>query len=504
MYIFQMNKMKIGIQILAYNCEETIDDVINPWLILKENYEVKIWVASGQFKIYKDLGYENKNQKTLEKLNQKIKIGDIDFLFVPDENNLLSDHETRHQSISYFVENDIDLMIQVDSDEFYTKEEVLNFINFIESNPKYTIYNTVFRNIVGDNNGYVDFIRFSAGKIKRYGGIGEYYLDAHWSFYGENNPDKKMGVPQNIEYRWVESVNIPKELVNPIHDSWSTNRRGSYSSDIKGKIEYQNRYYETGSSFVWDEYSNSVRNKNSNSKINIVFSTSNRFNAFKKTLDSLMKYNPNISHYTNKVYVLDDKSKWEERKEMERILMKHFNPLKITTLTFNGVNDWDWTEKLNFIKHLNEGSDYLLFLEDDWESICSLDIEQHLSFLDHNQNVDLITFSEWWHLQNDMDIDDYSVDDTYWVNPYPKSFKHTHKVENGLYHWHIVTVPNFSFNPSLVRNNVFLGEFSDIKASEYEYGLKHNFIQFFTKNAKFKHIGDDISIITPLREKIKS
>src|SRR5210317_1741803 len=133
-----MNKMKIGIQTLAYNCENTIDDVINPWLVLRESYDVRVWVASGQFKIYKDLGYENKNQKTLSKLNQKLDSGEIDYLFIPDENNLLSDNETRNQCVNYFVENDIDLMIQVDSDEFYTKEEVLNFMDFIEKNPKYT------------------------------------------------------------------------------------------------------------------------------------------------------------------------------------------------------------------------------------------------------------------------------------------------------------------------------------------------------------------------------
>lgn len=255
--------MNIGIQILAYNCENTIDDVINPWLVLRGTHDVKVWVASGQFKIYKDLGYEDKNQKTLAKLNQKLDSGEIDYLFIPDKNNLLSDHETRNQCVNYFVENDIDLMIQVDSDEFYTKEEVLNFMDFIEKNPKYTIYNTTFKNLIEDGTKYVEWTRFSAGKIKRHGGIGHYYLDSHWSFYGEDNPERKMGVPQNVEYRWTEGIDIPKDLVHPIHDTWSTNRKGSFSSDLKGKIEYQKKYYKNNHcDWSWSDEHNKVINQN--------------------------------------------------------------------------------------------------------------------------------------------------------------------------------------------------------------------------------------------------
>ena len=53
--------MKIGIQILAYNCESTFEKLIEPWVKLKEQYDIKIWVGSGQFKIYNDMGCENLN-----------------------------------------------------------------------------------------------------------------------------------------------------------------------------------------------------------------------------------------------------------------------------------------------------------------------------------------------------------------------------------------------------------------------------------------------------------
>lgn len=488
-----MKKYKIGIQCLAYNCSETFPKLIEPWLKLKETHDVKIWVGSGQFKIYNEMGCKDENGSTLELLKDYLDKGHIDHLFTPDPNNLLSDHETRDKCLPYFKDEDIDLMIQLDADEFYTEKEVQNLISFIEKNPHHNTYNTIFRNLIGEDEE-CDFNRFIAGWIKRLGGIKGYYFDAHWWWNGENNDG-------GYDYRAKGNFTVPKKLVNPTHYTWTNNSNTTGPSHIKEKIEYQNKYYGEGSGFVWDEYSQSVRGKKSNSKINLIFSTAGRIEAFKRTVASLIKHNPTLNSYINKVYVIDDKSPWEEKREMEEILKSYFTPIKVSLITFNGEADWDWVDKLDFIKHLKEGADYFIYMEDDWESIASLNIEDHLSFMDFNQNIDLITFSEWWHLQKDMGIEEASIDNSYWKNPYPKEFKHTHKVENGVFYWHIVRMPHFSFNPSLTKVNIFDGGFTREKAREWDYGERNNFTQMFTKNACFNHIGDDISILTPLREK---
>lgn len=237
--------IKIGIQLLAYECENTIEEVLSPWIKLKEKYDLLIWVASGQFKIYKDLGYENNNAKTLSLLNNLLEKGVIDHLFTTDDDNLLSDHETRDKCIPYFKENDVDLMIQLDSDEFYSEKDVENYVKFIEDNKEYSIYNTTFKNLVDDGKIYHNWNRFSAGWIKRHGGICKYYFDAHFYFCGDDN--------NTIEYRSVPSITIPKEIVNPTHDTWTINRSGSEFSDIKSKIEYQRRYYSHDCGWVFDE-----------------------------------------------------------------------------------------------------------------------------------------------------------------------------------------------------------------------------------------------------------
>ena len=124
--------MKIGIQILAYNCVSTFKKLIKPWVKLKDKYDIKIWVGSGQFKEYAELGYENLNHSTEVLLLDLFEKKDIDYVFHPNKNHLLTDAKTRNECIPWMIANDIDLMIQVDADEFYSSREAINLIKFVK------------------------------------------------------------------------------------------------------------------------------------------------------------------------------------------------------------------------------------------------------------------------------------------------------------------------------------------------------------------------------------
>lgn len=250
MSVNENKKMKIGIQVLAYNCQNTIEEVLNPWIKLKSEYDIKIWVASGQFRIYQELGYANENGPTLEVLYNLLENQKIDFIFTPDESNLLDDHETRNKSIDFFKKNDVDLMVVLDSDEFYKEDEVKTFFDYIQKNPEYTLYMTVFKNLIKDGTEYIEFERYTAARIKNFGGISHFYFDCHWSFKGENG--------ENVEYRWTPTTTIPKELVHPIHDTWTNKRRGSGHHHIISKIEYQKRYYSHEPGWKWNEEKQSI------------------------------------------------------------------------------------------------------------------------------------------------------------------------------------------------------------------------------------------------------
>ena len=243
--------MKIGIQILSYNCADTFEKLIEPWVKLKNKYDIKIWVGSGQFKIYEEMGCENINGPTIELLKKLLNEGKIDYLFQPDPNNLLGDHTTRDKSVSWMKENDIDLMVQVDADEFYGSQAE-GYLDWIMNNPESDCYRTFLKGVI-EEGVYEDWERFSASWIKRNGGISHYYYDAHWSFVGPNNPNKEKG-DKNIEYRWVNTVSVPKEIANPLHYTWNNDLTTTGPSHIKEKIEYQKRYYNDGDcGWRWDD-----------------------------------------------------------------------------------------------------------------------------------------------------------------------------------------------------------------------------------------------------------
>ena len=235
----------IGIQILAYNCATTFEELIKPWVDLKQKHDIKIWIGSGQFKTYHEMGCKNLNGSTIQLLKSMLGEGKIDCLFQPNPDNLLDDHKTRDKCIPWMREQDIDLMIQVDADEFYTLREANNLIKYIKDNPNHTCYNTIFRNVIGDGD-VEDWSRFSAGWIKKHGGIKHYYFDCHWSF-------------EEGEYREFTTKTIPKDLVNPYHYTWTNDDNTTGPAHVMQKIEYQSKIYGDGCGYEWDILTNKIK-----------------------------------------------------------------------------------------------------------------------------------------------------------------------------------------------------------------------------------------------------
>ena len=474
--------MKIGIQILAYNCSNSFEKLIQPWVELKNQFDIKIWVGSGQFKEYAELGYKDLNHSTEVLLADLLLKGDIDYVFKPDKDNLLTDAGTRDKCIPWMKENDIDLMVQVDADEFYTQREVNNLIKYIKDNPEPTIYNTIFKNVVGDGI-ITDWARFSAGWIKRWGGIKNYYFDMHWWF---NDDFDYRHSPGGVK-------DIPKSLVNPYHYTWTNDMNTTGPSHIKEKIEYQKRIYNEGCDYKWDEDIQKIVKKDEiDTKVNLVFSTARRYKLFNQTLKSLIKHNSNLNEVINKVYVVDDRSSGEDLNQMREDLDKYF-PNKVVLITFNNSEKYGWLDKLNFIKNLKGGANYFLFWEDDWESIKSINLNKHIKYMNDNPNVDLITFSGHWDLQ--FAKEGNSIDNVYFKCPFPEGFRTVFHVENGFKYWADVKMNNFSLNPGLFRINALDQDFLKESHHECDYADKSNLKQIYTKKPIVIHTGHEESIL---------
>jgi hypothetical protein len=245
--------MKIGLQVLAYNCDKSIKKLLQPWIYHKVNYDIKIWVASGQFKIYHDMGCENENSGTLKILKSDL-YHEIDYLFEPTPGFLLSDHETRSSCLNYFREENIDLMIMLDSDEFYTEKDVENLLSYVKDNQNFDWYTVNFKNIIGDGSKYVEYKPLRVIWFKKKGYVKKYYFDNHIVFDVSG---------KDYEYRQLKGHDIPKEILNPPHYTWTNNLNTTGPSDIRKKMAYQEKYYSHECGWSWDEETqNVVPNKN--------------------------------------------------------------------------------------------------------------------------------------------------------------------------------------------------------------------------------------------------
>ena len=235
--------LKIGVQIMAYNCAEAFPRLFEPWAKLKNELNLDFWVHSRQFKIYEEMGVEDTNSETLS-MFQNDYSGVIDYLSVPKE--ALSDHESRSLHINYCKEEDIDLIFMLDADEFYTEQQIRDTIDFVKNNAEFDWYAIQLKNYIGDDGDWEDFSPVRLIWTKKHGGIKEYYWDNHFSY------------EDGEEYRLKKNVKIPKEIAFPDHYTWTNSKNTCGPNNVKDKIEYQKKFYSGECGFSWNEKNQTV------------------------------------------------------------------------------------------------------------------------------------------------------------------------------------------------------------------------------------------------------
>tara|TARA_Y100000401_G_scaffold44889_1_gene34431 strand:- start:779 stop:4660 length:3882 start_codon:yes stop_codon:yes gene_type:complete len=243
--IMHNKKNKIGIQFLAYNCQKSFKDFISPWLKLKSKYDLYFFVGSTQFTLYKELGYEDKNTETVRMLQSEYNHV-IDHLYSPEESK--TEEEVRNRCLELFKEKGIDIMWAVDSDEFFTEEEVEGIIQFVKENEQYDWFQVKYKNYIGDGSGWIDFEAPRIWRIKANSGVSHFYRDC-WVTYNNNK-----------ECREANWKTIPEEVARPKHMSWVEGFEESRPSNAKAKVDYQIANYgeDWGCSFKWDDEENKL------------------------------------------------------------------------------------------------------------------------------------------------------------------------------------------------------------------------------------------------------
>ncbi len=235
LFIKRENMKKIGLLFTAYNCENYINSCLDPWIKLKEKHNIKIAANSGMFSDYKDLGFENKNQGTLDKLNQY----KFDYFIKTDDQNLLDEDSSRNKCLNYLInEQNCDLIWILDADEIYKELEIENIINYVNKNDA-LYYSVNFKNYLFTKDYSSDYLPPRIFWTNKNSGIKKFHFDNHIT-YNDNSVSEVF--PHH---------EIPKDVAYVDHYSWLAE-----DSRTKEKIIYQNKRFageeNAKCAFVWD------------------------------------------------------------------------------------------------------------------------------------------------------------------------------------------------------------------------------------------------------------
>lgn len=239
--------MKIGILFTVYNCEKYLRDCLNPWFELKDRYNFIFASNSGMFSDYLTLGIPYRNKETLEILSEY----NLDFSITTKGDNLLGEDESRNMCLDFLNKRGCDLVWVLDGDEVYTKNQIINIMEFIYKNPTFDHYAVNFKNLTIDKNLFLDYPHERIFWTKRHGGVKHFYFDNRFQYNDGTDLFNAKG------------VEIPKSVAYIKHNSW-------LSDDIRSrdKIIYQRFRYcgpngdlpiECRCTYEWDENKNKLK-----------------------------------------------------------------------------------------------------------------------------------------------------------------------------------------------------------------------------------------------------
>lgn len=156
----------------------------------------------------------------------------------------MKETEARGEALRWLVDQGIEVVIQIDADEFYTAAEIERIFAFVASRPQIAWFRGSLKNYVFDDKTYL-VEPFTPARIHRIN-VGGYQARGFWddnnvSYYGTITRDIK----RDLDF---PSVTIPKNMAWVKHLTWGNDLRS------KRKIDYQlnGRGWPT-CSFDWDE-----------------------------------------------------------------------------------------------------------------------------------------------------------------------------------------------------------------------------------------------------------
>ena len=220
--------MKIGCIFTAFNMEEYLADSLFPWTQARANHldghEFVIAAVSVPFEGFPDEGVDG-TQSSLRVYERE---GSIDWLL--SHQTPMKETEARGAALKWLVEQArVDILVQVDSDEMFTQQDISAIIGFVQANPFITAFQLSLRNAVFTTDQYLAE-PFTPMRIHR-------VVSGPWraaSFWDDNNvmyTDPSTGC--NLRDVHFSTMIVPSTIAWIKHNSWINNMRS------KKKISYQ-------------------------------------------------------------------------------------------------------------------------------------------------------------------------------------------------------------------------------------------------------------------------
>lgn len=232
--------MKFGIIFSAYNTIDYVAHSLAAWMMARQKklngHEFYICAVNVKFAQFEN----DKEDGTREILQYYLDSGLIDNLITGPDN--IPETTARSMALQDCIKKKCDYIWQYDSDEFISKEQIANIIEFVEENKFIDWFRLSYRNYVFDDKSFLEE-PFTPPRIHKTKTTMDAFVAER--FWDDNNIEfgGKDWTMKDIE---LPGIIVPKSVAWIKHLTWLNNERS------RKKVEYQMQRWGH-CSFKWTE-----------------------------------------------------------------------------------------------------------------------------------------------------------------------------------------------------------------------------------------------------------
>jgi hypothetical protein len=236
-----MDKIKVGITFIGYECSELMPRALAPWIQIRKNSSLvdcfeslKISLSHGCFEETAKLGFPIlSSDKSHEWMALQKELGNVDnFILYKDP---MKEYDMWSGNY-HWMKDDIDFLVMLNHDEMWTPEEIQSLFRYVSFNPFVNYYKVNFKNYCIDENTWVDdFIVPRMWWVNRNVKLKGFYKD------------ELVEYENGVKDFQTAFANVPKNLLFPKHLTWVGSK-----SYLQRKLHFQALRFGA-CSYRWDD-----------------------------------------------------------------------------------------------------------------------------------------------------------------------------------------------------------------------------------------------------------